>query len=145
MLKLATQMKCPECGWEGLASDAEPFGYRFLCPRCSPNKVDALPVRPRLMKGQRVSIATDGEHLLPSYSYGQIETLKELGYSDEELDDRLLGIGYWITNVYEVLDENVLVKDDHGEPRLVRDAWCVTLEQAPTAFEYWEREGKDHA
>ena len=102
----------------------------------------------QLYKGQKIAIHVLDEHILPlepqplplggtkeEWDAYWKEALAMVGEGYDEED--LTFAGYFVTEVEDIVGDQVLFRDSNNELRLVPSDQVITQEEAPQAFEAW--------
>ncbi len=63
------------------------------------------------------------------------QALEIIGPEYNEVD--IFHAGYFVTEVVDIIGDQVLFRDSNSEPRLVPADQVITQEEAPKAFEIW--------
>ena len=102
----------------------------------------------QLYKGQKIAIHVLDEHVLPfpplplplggtkeQWDAYWKKALKTVGpeYNEEDICDA----GYFVTEVVDIVGDQILFRDSNDELRLVPADQVITEEEAPKAFEIW--------
>ena len=102
----------------------------------------------QLYKGQKIALHVLDEHILPlcpellpsGGTMGQWDAYwkKALEIVGSEYnEDDIAFAGYFVTEVVDIVGDQVLFRDSNGELHLVPSDQVITQEEAPQAFEAW--------
>ena len=102
----------------------------------------------QLHKGQKIALHVLDEHILPlcpqplplggtkeEWDAYWKKALEIVGPKYDEED--LCYAGYFVTEVADIVGDQVLFRDSNGELRLVPSDQVITEQEAPKAFEVW--------
>jgi len=102
----------------------------------------------QLHKGQKIAVHVLDEHILPlcpqplplggTKEQWEAYWKKALEIVGPEYDEHdIFDAGYFVTEVVDIVGDQILFRDSNNEPRLVPANQVITEQEAPQAFEAW--------